>query len=310
MALATQCPHCNTTFRVAPDQLKLRGGIVRCGFCNDIFDGAAALLALPALLPAAVNHGRAGNSVADDRPPNFDQATPQPAGTDGAPVEHYLDADAARFAADSEIHFNLGETDVSIRDDVSSRSEQAVSRLTAIKNIVTEPAFIQQGRRRGGKRMRMAWAGAIVLLLLALLTQSVLTWRNQLAAQVPALQSALATLCKVAGCHLELPAQIESVTIEQGELQTLTEFTFSFATVLHNQASTAQTWPNMELILNDASDQPVLRRVLAPRDYLAISEPAKIIAAGFPAHAEQAVTFHFELARLHASNYHIAVFYP
>src|SRR4051812_12034226 len=57
MALATKCPHCNTTFRVAHDQLKLRGGIVRCGYCNEVFDGNAALIEplakpLPAPLPA------------------------------------------------------------------------------------------------------------------------------------------------------------------------------------------------------------------------------------------------------------------
>ena len=46
MALATQCPHCHTTFRVAADQLKLRGGIVRCGSCQRIFDGNAHLIDL------------------------------------------------------------------------------------------------------------------------------------------------------------------------------------------------------------------------------------------------------------------------
>ncbi|MBY0557455.1 MAG: zinc-ribbon domain-containing protein, partial [Burkholderiaceae bacterium] len=51
MALATKCPHCNTVFRVAHDQLKLRGGIVRCGSCNEVFDGNAALLAPPAAAP-------------------------------------------------------------------------------------------------------------------------------------------------------------------------------------------------------------------------------------------------------------------
>jgi predicted Zn finger-like uncharacterized protein len=49
MALATQCPHCHTTFRVASDQLKLRGGIVRCGSCQSIFDGNAHLIDLDAL---------------------------------------------------------------------------------------------------------------------------------------------------------------------------------------------------------------------------------------------------------------------
>ncbi|MCP1575736.1 putative Zn finger-like uncharacterized protein [Herbaspirillum rubrisubalbicans] len=39
MALATQCPHCLTIFRVASDQLKLRGGLVRCGSCREVFNG-------------------------------------------------------------------------------------------------------------------------------------------------------------------------------------------------------------------------------------------------------------------------------
>lgn len=53
MALATQCPHCHTLFRVAHDQLKLRGGIVRCGSCNEIFDGNAALVDVDVAPPAA-----------------------------------------------------------------------------------------------------------------------------------------------------------------------------------------------------------------------------------------------------------------
>jgi predicted Zn finger-like uncharacterized protein len=44
MALATQCPHCQTTFRVAHDQLKLRAGLVRCGACKEIFNGVEHLL--------------------------------------------------------------------------------------------------------------------------------------------------------------------------------------------------------------------------------------------------------------------------
>ncbi|HEY8101544.1 MAG TPA: DUF3426 domain-containing protein [Burkholderiaceae bacterium] len=44
MALATQCPHCQTTFRVVHDQLKLRAGLVRCGSCKQIFNGIEHLL--------------------------------------------------------------------------------------------------------------------------------------------------------------------------------------------------------------------------------------------------------------------------
>ncbi|HEY0878891.1 MAG TPA: DUF3426 domain-containing protein [Zeimonas sp.] len=39
MALATTCPQCKTSFRVVPDQLKLRRGFVRCGRCRHVFAG-------------------------------------------------------------------------------------------------------------------------------------------------------------------------------------------------------------------------------------------------------------------------------
>lgn len=43
MALATRCPSCQALFRVAPDQLKLRGGLVRCGACRHVFDAIGTL---------------------------------------------------------------------------------------------------------------------------------------------------------------------------------------------------------------------------------------------------------------------------
>lgn len=39
MALATTCPQCKTSFKVIPDQLKLRRGLVRCGVCQHVFSG-------------------------------------------------------------------------------------------------------------------------------------------------------------------------------------------------------------------------------------------------------------------------------
>jgi len=44
MALATRCPHCHTAFRVVEDQLKLYSGIVRCGVCQQAFNGADHLV--------------------------------------------------------------------------------------------------------------------------------------------------------------------------------------------------------------------------------------------------------------------------
>ncbi len=43
MSLATTCPQCRTSFKVVPDQLKLRRGQVRCGVCRHVFSGLDSL---------------------------------------------------------------------------------------------------------------------------------------------------------------------------------------------------------------------------------------------------------------------------
>jgi len=56
MNLVTRCPKCATAFRVLPTQLGSRNGQVRCGKCNTVFDGIAALVDAshaPTLKPAA-----------------------------------------------------------------------------------------------------------------------------------------------------------------------------------------------------------------------------------------------------------------
>ncbi|MFC5476182.1 DUF3426 domain-containing protein [Paraherbaspirillum soli] len=52
MALATQCPYCQTIFRVANDQLKLRAGLVRCGSCREVFNGIEHLVRPNRVAPA------------------------------------------------------------------------------------------------------------------------------------------------------------------------------------------------------------------------------------------------------------------
>ena len=46
----TRCTHCDTVFRVTPQQLQASSGKVRCGRCHEVFD---AFSSLSAQLPAA-----------------------------------------------------------------------------------------------------------------------------------------------------------------------------------------------------------------------------------------------------------------
>ncbi|MFA6068633.1 MAG: DUF3426 domain-containing protein [Janthinobacterium sp.] len=407
MALATKCPHCNTIFRVAADQLKLRGGIVRCGTCREVFDGNAALVDPAAASPFLTSDPGAAApqsttypadnslpSATDDEPiysldfdTSFDPFGILPAtaqlkddADDGEHIELDLDVSLpAEALADAPVAapvmapaeapevplpqpmapFKRRQVDDApafatyLRDSRREPSLETVAAPVVPAEKVSldkptparreptladhsfdalpaapvapepaeeqddsvlppaddEPAFVIQGRRReqSGKALRAAMAIGSVLLLLLLLLQVMTTFRNPLAAQFPQWKPTLVALCKLSGCQVDLPAQIEALSIEQGELQTLKEQTFSYVSLLRNQSRSVQAWPSIELILNDANDKPVLRRVIAPRDYL----PATIDASkGFAARSEQTIKLYFALDQLTASGYHIAIFYP
>lgn len=113
MALATKCPHCQTTFRVAHDQLKLRAGLVRCGHCKEIFNGIEHLLppekpgakteAAPsaATLPAppAEVPSQAASEQQPDAPPREDAEEAYEAAEDDAPEASAPETDVASAAS-------------------------------------------------------------------------------------------------------------------------------------------------------------------------------------------------------------------
>ena len=173
-----------------------------------------------------------------------------------------------------------------------------------------EPEFVRRSRQQeqSGRTRKIAMLAGSIVLFLILVAQGAITFRNALAARFPAAKPALVSSCAVLGCRVELPAQIENLVIETGELTTLGGGAYAFTTQLRNQGAVAQAWPSLELSLTDANDKPLVRRVFAPRDYLAANAAAA--ATGLAPRTEQAIKLHFRVDDLQPSGYHIAVFYP
>ena len=389
MALATQCPHCGTLFRVAADQLKLRGGIVRCGACQQVFDGNTGLVDLnappssppsPPSPPVAEPAITPGVPATDDteqpiytlefdralspfgilpHATNDDQATVEP-DTDAAvawrPVaEHSVAAPppdegldrhepapesapepAARQPAPDAPPLLLRESAggsppivspaapppsrsprARAADARSRRSKLTPTRIEETPKLrvpeIDEPEFVRRGRQReqSSKAVRIAMVAGSILLLLALVLQAMVSFRDVLAARYPALRPALVSTCALFGCQVGLPARPDALVIETGELITLGGNAYTLDTVLRNGGDLALAWPSIELTLNDADDKPLVRRVFGPRDYAPrMANASADNFAGFGARAEQPVKIHFRLEGLEPSGYHIAVFYP
>ncbi|MQG94097.1 DUF3426 domain-containing protein [Pseudomonas sp. MN1F] len=79
-SFVTQCPHCQTSFRVTHHQLSVARGVVRCGHCLQVFNAAKQLL----------EQNRAAASVAPVTPPPAvvePVVAPEPLASEPLPVE-------------------------------------------------------------------------------------------------------------------------------------------------------------------------------------------------------------------------------
>ncbi|MCB1906205.1 MAG: zinc-ribbon domain-containing protein [Rhodocyclaceae bacterium] len=90
--MLTRCPHCRTGFRVRPEQLRLRGGRVRCGHCSKPFNALEALLEEDGSTPAAL----AGEDPASV---STDGVRPE---SNAAPLFMLEEADGGRHWADDD----------------------------------------------------------------------------------------------------------------------------------------------------------------------------------------------------------------
>jgi predicted Zn finger-like uncharacterized protein len=94
-SFVTQCPHCQTSFRVSHAQLSVARGMVRCGSCLQVFNAAKQLLEqraeeiaaqLPAAAPTPVEPAAA--PVAVEAPvPKAPQPVPVPVKLESSPVD-------------------------------------------------------------------------------------------------------------------------------------------------------------------------------------------------------------------------------
>ena len=96
-------------------------------------------------------------------------------------------------------------------------------------------------------------------------------------------------------------------SIEGSDLQAEGGGVLTLSATLRNRAGFEQALPAVELTLTDLRDQPLLRRVLQPRDYLGPLTPS---APGIPAGGEIQLRVPFDVAEAHPAGYRLYVFYP
>ena len=173
--------------------------------------------------------------------------------------------------------------------------------------IAAEPLLHEEESPR--PRRRWPWVLGSLLALVALAAQALLHFRTEVIVILPEARPLFAAACDALGCELALPRKIDLIGIETSELSPDKgkEGRLNLSATLRNRASYAQAWPHLEITLTDAQDRALLRRALAPVEYLPAGQS---VAAGFPGQSEQGVQLTLDVGDTPAVGYRLYIFHP
>lgn len=171
-------------------------------------------------------------------------------------------------------------------------------------------SFIRQARRKAFWRRPLVRAimFLLVLALGALLAlQYAVLDRDRLAVAQPALKPWLEMLCEPLHCTIQPPRQIDAIAIDSSGFSKLRSDNYRLSFTVKNNAPVEVALPALELTLTDSQDQPLLRRVLTPRE-LGASGPT--VAAGGEWSASVALAVNANGSGGRVAGYRLLAFYP
>lgn len=195
------------------------------------------------------------------------------------------------------------------RDD-----EAPALKLAAAETTNPEPdlAHLDATYGRPPKRTHpvlAALGGMLAIALAALLgAQTIYLYRMEIARELPGLRPLLAEACMRAGCTVPYPQDADQIAIEASDLQAEPgrHGHYLLHATLNNRAEYPQQWPQIEITLTDAADNPMSRRVLPPADWL----PAGESGEAFPARRAIEIRLPFQVDGQAPTGYRIYAFYP
>lgn len=275
----TQCPYCQTLFRVRAEQLRLAQGQAHCSRCHGIFNALQHLRESPAY---EEEEEWPESLLIDPLDPNpapppetaaFEPEEPFAAGEETVPGivvtyssgEEDLSAEPERPDAEKTRPLYPGEGLEDLLPPPSDRPPPIISSPEPEPLPFETDAQERRPRRKG----TWLWTLGTLLLLVAALLQAAWLTRQQLM-NYPQGQLVLETLCRYAGCQLperRAPRQIEvlrrSITSHPTE-----ENALLLQLTLVNRAPFAQPYPQLQIGLYDNNETLVAQRRFRPSQYL------------------------------------------
>ncbi|MBT3426897.1 MAG: DUF3426 domain-containing protein [Gammaproteobacteria bacterium] len=301
--LLTQCPACQTAFRLTLDDLAIAAGQVQCGHCQHIFNaiehGAEeSRLSGEDSLPErpSADIGLADDFIDESGLDNdfIDENALAELGVDEDALDDaFLDENAlAELGVNEDALAEAGVNEEEL-DEIFASVVTEFPAFTDQTNPVGENASIDtaeavsingvavdpQLKRSTGFAVdrTLLVSGLLTLLFLAQVTM--IFSENLLANRYT--RSWLEAGCEIFNCAIPAFIDIDSLTIKESEISPLDSMGQRLITArLHNSADLAQPLPDLLLELTNASGATVAHRVFDPGEYLTEASDAGFVGAG------------------------------
>jgi hypothetical protein len=264
MSLITQCPACQTLFKVVADQLQVSQGWVRCGQCQNVFDANAHVYKQP--LPEAEPPPEPVPTQSAENPaspsPEFPPFEP------ADPVFSAVDVDLSSPLPSFEHPADQASFDATPQDPTPPFQPEPSAALNVELN--DKPlSFLRKPPKRG--RRASPWERAGLVLIIVMLSgglgvQFAAHEHDLIAAYEPRLKPWLEDFCDAMKCRVRSLRQIDSVLIESSSFTKINQDVFALNFSLKNTSAVPLALPALELSLTDAHDQALLRKVLREKD--------------------------------------------
>ncbi len=333
--LAARCTSCGTVFRVVQDQLRVAGGLVRCGRCGEVFNAAEALIDLDtatastfAALPAEeAVRAEAVPSVASEHEHEHErerahEPEPELEPARGLAFDLHLEAERAAapaldFAAVEPLHQTTALAEPLHAVPPADSSIGAASAYGPEADAAQPPdpraepndmpSFVRsadRAQRWRQPRVRAALSAVVVLGAVGLAAQAAVSWRDTLAARVPATRPALEAACDALGCRVEAARSIDKLAVESSGLVRVEKSSvYKLQVTLRNRGDITLALPALDLTLSDGAGKTVARRVLRMAD---LGVNTATLAAG----RDLALQATLQAATDPVIGYTIELFYP
>jgi hypothetical protein len=234
-------------------------------------------------------------------------------------------------SASSGIFDNAAE-DHGAEEYVASRASTAGAGLYIEPRIV-RPApesarvaeFMTEEAGPLGAWIRLFWSVLIVAGLGLLLAQLVYVYRAQIAIQIPALRPVLEQACGHLNCSVAYSRHIDQISIMSSSLKAIPKASavkpgaakpadagaaesgsMTLQLTLRNNFNKPQEWPNLVLDLTDFSGALVVRKNLAPADYLT----SDVLQQPFAPGSEVVATVPIALHGPQINGYQLSKYFP